>query len=123
MLRHGEAELEDGGAAVGEQALAESRVDPRPCDDARAVLRDPYVLGKVPQFIDGFRCVHASLVERRLDRIDALLQRRGALDDRIVVRHVHPPGLWSASVFAAAARASTRLPPVAPSGGGSRPLN
>ena len=91
MLRHREAQLGNGGAAIGEQALAKCRVDPGPGHDARAVARHPLLLGKAAQFLDGLGGLQAALVERRLDGIDTPLHRRGALDDAIMVGHIVAP--------------------------------
>src|SRR6476620_10560395 len=93
MLWHREPELGDGGAAVGEKAPAELGVDPGPGHDPGAVLRNPLLLGELSQLLDGFRSVHAALVERLLDRIDAALDRGGALDDRTLIRHGRPSSL------------------------------
>ena len=86
MLRHREAELLDGGAAVGEQALAKRRIDPGPRHDARAVLRNPLFLREVAQLLDRFGRLHPALVQRRLDGVDALLHGGGARTTRSLVR-------------------------------------
>ena len=89
MLRHGETEFGDRGAAIGEQALAELWIDPGLGDDTRAILRNPLLLGEVLQLLDGFRGVQAALVERRLDGVGAPFHGGGALDDGIWIGHLH----------------------------------
>src|SRR4029079_9530425 len=89
MLWHREAELGDGGAAVGEEALAECGVDPGARHDASAVLRNPLPLGELSQFTAALGSIQAALVERLLDGIDAPLDRGGALNDGSVIGHMH----------------------------------
>ena len=89
MLRHERAKLLDGGAAIGEQALAERSVDPGPRHCARAVLRNPLLRCKVIQLLHSFCRFHAALVERGLDGIDALLHRGRASNDGVLIGHVH----------------------------------
>ena len=88
MGRHGEAELGNGIAAVGQQALAEGRIGPRLGDDARTVLRHPLLFSQVLEFVDEFAGLHAALFERRLDGVDALLDGGRALPHVGLIGHV-----------------------------------
>ena len=63
VARHLEAELGDGGLAVGEQARAERRIGPRPGDDAGAVLRHPLLLDEMVGLDDELARRHAAVVE------------------------------------------------------------
>ena len=87
MRRHGKAELGNGIAAVGQQALAEGRIGPCLGDDARTVLRHPLLFGQVLEFVDEFAGLHAALFERRLDGVDALLDGSRAPTDVGLIGH------------------------------------
>ena len=76
MLRHAQAELGHGVAAVGQQALAERRIGPGPGDDAGAVLRDPLLLGSMGELVDELGRLQAALVESGLDGVGALFDGR-----------------------------------------------
>jgi hypothetical protein len=88
MLWHREPELGDGGAPVGEQALAERRIDPGSRHHACPILWNPLFLGKVVQLLHRLRCVHPTRVEGRLNGPDPLLDSGSGLYDAILVRHL-----------------------------------
>ena len=88
MLGHRQAELGHGRAAIGQESLAKCRVDPGLRDNAGAVPWHPDILREMAKLLDGFGCLHAALVEHRLNRIDAILHGRGALNHTIVIGHV-----------------------------------
>jgi hypothetical protein len=51
------------------------------------VARHPLVLRKVVKLGRAVACIKSALVEQGLDRLDALLDRRSALDDTVLVGH------------------------------------
>ena len=81
VARHRQAQLGDRGAAVGEQAGAKRRVGPGAGDDARAVLRQPFLLREVLQLGDDVVRRHAALARGGLDGGEALLDRCSAFCD------------------------------------------
>jgi hypothetical protein len=91
VLWHGQAQIGDSGPPIGQKARAKVRVTPCFGDDPRAVLRDPFLLRQVTKLLDGRRCLEATLVERRLDRIDARFDRRNASSGEIVIDNVRSP--------------------------------
>ena len=63
MFRHAESEFRNGLAPAAEQARAERGIDPGPCHDSSAVLRDPLFLGQMRQFLDRLGSLQTALVE------------------------------------------------------------
>src|SRR5258708_27191871 len=93
VLRHRESQLGHRREPIAEEALAESGIDPRARDDPRAVARKPFLLRLVADLLDGLGRLQAARLERRLDGVDALLDRSGADNDAIVPGHAlsNPP--------------------------------
>ena len=70
---HGEAELGDGVAAVGQQALAERGIRPRLGHHARAVARNPFLFDQARVLVDEVGGLHAPRLERGFERRRALV--------------------------------------------------
>jgi len=105
-----QAELDDGIAPIGEQALPEGGVGPSLRDHARSVLGDPLFLGEMLELVDELGGLHAPRLERFLDGVDALFDGSGGMTDMRLVgisaapagfsryrkplpfRHLLPPG-------------------------------
>src|SRR5262245_7322942 len=87
MRRHGEAKLTDSGTTVGQQPLLELRIGPCLGDNARAILRNPLLLDRAMELVDGLARLHAADFEDGLDRIDTLLDGGGGVANIAAVRH------------------------------------
>jgi len=87
MLRHRKSELFHRSAAVREEPFPKGSVYPGPRYDARTVLRNPLLGGEAGQLRDAFRRVHSPLVERRLDGVDALLDRGSPSNRALLIFH------------------------------------
>ena len=87
MARHLEAELGDGFATVGEQALPKGRIGPRLGNHPRAVLRDPLFLDEMVGFLDELAGFMPRSSKRGLDGVDAPFDGGGGLVNVAVVGH------------------------------------